>query len=292
MSLRRRTMLVAGPTALLVAGLVVALVHGPAQAPTRLTGSPIAVQKTISPRNPQFGDAVTATVDVSVDPRRVDPRSVRAQSAFAPYRVTSSTRAVRRIGSVSIVHFEYRLRCLEMACVPQGGRRSVRLRPLRIAYAKDGRAATVQRAWPVLHVTTRVSAADLRQPFFRVGAPRPSQPDYRLPPGPTGYALLVLAALLALGGTALVARAAFRGRRLPRTEGSPTLEGILSQLASASSNGDPVRRRRALEQLARELEPLDESLSIESRVLAWSPEDPRPESIADLTGRVQAAVRP
>jgi hypothetical protein len=67
---------------------------------------------------------------------------------------------------------------------------------------------------------------------------------------------------------------------------------VLSELTASSSNGDSGRRRRALEMLARELEPLDQSLSAESRVLAWGPEEPRPQAISDLTARVRKEVRP
>jgi hypothetical protein len=93
----------------------------------------------------------------------------------------------------------------------------------------------------------------------------------------------------AAGGLALVGRAVLpllalaRGRR----RGTP-LERILGELTSA--NGDIGRRRRTLEQLARELEPLDESLSFESRVLAWSPQEPEPAAISDLARRVRTVV--
>ena len=102
--------------------------------------------------------------------------------------------------------------------------------------------------------------------------------------------LLVVALACALGGLALLARAIlpsspFTGRR----RGTP-LERILDELTSGRANGDIGRRRRTLEQLARELEPLDEPLSFESRVLAWAPQEPEPEAISDLAKRVRTAV--
>jgi uncharacterized protein (DUF58 family) len=140
-------------------------------------------------------------------------------------------------------------------------------------------------------VHTRVSASDVKQPFLRVGPAQPSQTQYRLPPEAIGYTLLALAALLALGGGALALRVAFGAGWVPRRSGAAPLERILRELAGASSNGDSGRRRRALEDLARELEPVNEPLSVESRVLAWAPQDPPPEAIADLTSRVLAEVR-
>ena len=57
-------------------------------------------------------------------------------------------------------------------------------------------------------------------------------------------------------------------RRLELRRRAPTpLDRALGELATA--NGDSGRRRRALEQLAREIEPIDPGLSAESRVLAW-----------------------
>jgi hypothetical protein len=275
----------------LVAAFVVAVVHRPGQASVRVAGGPLSVKKTLSPRDPQFGDTVTATVDVSVDSRRVDARTVRVAGRFAPYRIFSRTQAVRRTGSVSLVHLEYRLRCLDVACAPQGERKIFRFADLRVVYRGIRGPATLSSIWPAFRVHTRVTAADLQRPFLRVGPPHESRVDYRLPPRPTGYTLLALAAVLALGGALLVVRAGLRGRRFLRAAALAPLDRILDELAAASSNGDSGRRRRALEELARELEPLHASLSAESRVLAWAPQAPGPDNIAELTSRVRTAVR-
>jgi hypothetical protein len=277
---------------LLAAAFAVAVLRRPAQAPVRLDGRPLSVVKTLSPRDPQFGDTVTATVDVSVDSSRVDAGSVRVHGSFAPYRVASSRRTVRRTGNVSLVRVEYRLRCLDLGCVPQGEQRTLHFGPVRVGYRDGQRPATLRTNWPALRVHTRVTASDLQRPFFQVAPPRAAPAEYRLPPEATGYTLLGLAALLALGGAALIARLGLRRRQwLPRLGGVPALEQILDELAAASANGDSGHRRKALEHLARELEPLDESLSVESRVLAWAPQDPGPETIAELTARVLRAVR-
>ena len=79
-------------------------------------------------------------------------------------------------------------------------------------------------------------------------------------------------------------------RRRPRRREVPPLERALAELATASADDDPGRRRRALESLAHELERLDAPLSAESRLLAWSPRDPQPEAISELSLRVRGAV--
>ena len=143
--------------------------------------------------------------------------------------------------------------------------------------------------WPALRVHARVQAADLLQPMLRVGPPQ-AQPSYRLPPGVTGWALLAVALAGALGGLTLLARAVLPSLAFARRRPGTPLERILRELSNGSANGDAGRRRGALEQLARELEPLDEPLSFESRVLAWAPQEPEPETISDLVRRAHTVV--
>jgi hypothetical protein len=273
---------------LLAAGLAaffaVAALRGPPQGAVRLSGRPVAVVRTLSAAEPQFGDSVVATIEVFVDARRVDPRSVAVDARFTPFAVTSSTRSVRRAGGVSIVRVVDRLDCLDAPCLPKSAAATFRFPRLRIAY----RGGVLVAAWPALRVHARLEAADLAHAVLRVGPPQAHQ-SYRLPPGVTGWLLLAAGLVGALGGFTLIARATLpllavaRGRR----RGTP-LERILGELTSA--NGDIGRRRRTLEQLARELEPLDESLSFESRVLAWSPQEPEPAAISDLAQRVRSVV--
>lgn len=267
----------------LAALFVVAALHGPAQSAVRLAGRPVAVLRTLTPDEPQFGDSVVATIQVFVDTRRVDLRSVAVDARFAPFVVTSGTRSVHRAGRISILRIVDRLDCLDAPCLPKGAAATFRFPRLRIAY----RGGTLTAAWPALRVHARLEAADLDREVLRVGVPT-AHPSYRLPPGVTGWLLLAAGVAGALGGLALIGRAALPllavgGRR----RGSP-LERILGELAGA--NGDIGRRRRTLEQLARELEPLDESLSFESRVLAWSPQEPEAAAVADLARRVRTAV--
>jgi hypothetical protein len=270
---------------LLAAGFALAVLRRPHEPPVRLLGRPIAVVKSLSPQDPQFGDTVVAKVDVYTDPHRVDPRTVRVVTSFRPYRVASRTRTLSTQGGVSVTHVEARLRCLEVACVPTGQAAGFRFAPVRIGYRDGAGAASLVAKWSPLRVHSRVTAADLLHPRLRVPPANGVSSGYRLPPAATGYALLVLSGLFALAGAWLLLRVAL-GR--VRGRSATALERILAELASG--NGDAGRRRRALDELARALEPVDESLSTESRALAWAPHDPRPDAVLDLTTRVRAAV--
>jgi hypothetical protein len=287
---RRSLAVVVLAVALLVA-FVVALLHRPGQAAVRLGGRPVSIQKTLSPREPSFGDTVTATVDVVVDRRRADVPSVRVRGRFAPYRIVSSRRTERRLGATTTVRVEERLQCLDLACVPPRGTGTLRFPAVEVSYVAGQAPATLRSPWPALRLHSRVMPVDLQRPFFRVPPARRAPVDYRVPPRAAGIVLLVLSALLALAGAATLLRVGLPAALRSRPRVAPALERILHELAAASSNGDSGRRRRALEHLARELEPVDASLSAESRVLAWAPDDPRPEAIADLTSRIAGMAR-
>jgi hypothetical protein len=293
-TLRPRRLLQLGALALLVAlavGFALALAHRPSGARVDLSGRAVSVRQALTPRDPQFGDTVVATIDVFADPSRVDVGSVQVKAGFEPYSVTSSSRSVRTIGGISVIHLERRLRCLDLPCVPVARVKAFRFGPVRVSYRTDARTHTVSSPSPTLRVHSRVTEADLARPVLRVPGPVAAPDRYRLPQTATGYALLALAALLAAGGAALLLRVALR-RISPVRRRLPPLERVLRELAAASLNGDSGRRRRALEELARELEPLDLPLSVESRILAWGPGEPQPEAISDLTSRIRTAVRP
>ena len=266
-----------------IAAFAVAALHRPAQTAVRLAGPPVETLRSLAPTEPQFGDVVVATVEVFVDARRVDPRSVKPDARFAPFSVTSSTLSTRRTGGVSIVRIVDRLECLASDCLAQGETAAFRFPALRVAY----RGGALTAAWPRLRVHPRVQAADLLHPMLRVAPPH-AQSSYRLPPGATGWTLLALALAGALGGVALLVKAVLPSPPARRRHGTP-LERILQELAGGA-NGDAGRRRTALEELARELEHVDEPLSFESRVLAWAPQEPEPGAISDLARRVRTAV--
>jgi hypothetical protein len=285
---RPRRLLQLSAIALLVAlgaGLAAALLRGGGQERIDLGGRPIIVQQQLVPLEPQFGDTVTATAEVFTR-AGIDPRAVRVRTHFAPYGVVSTTRRVREVGDVAVVSVITRLRCLEVGCLPKGTLRTFRFKPLRVLY---GGGSTTE-PWPALRVHSRLTKSDTARPIVRVPPPVAAPVHYRISPTAAGIVLLVLAVLLAAGGAFLLLRVAVR-RIGPARPSAPPLEQVLGELAASCSNGNSARRRRALEALARELEPLDEALSDESRVLAWAPSDPQAATISDLTKRVRTAVR-
>jgi hypothetical protein len=275
----RRRLLQAGALALLIAlgaGLTLALLHGPSHGD--LGSGPLTIRTQLSPQDPQFGDTVVATIDVSGA-----RDNVRVRSNFAPYAVVSTRRSVRAAGGESFVRIVTRLRCLELSCLPGAAIKTFRLKPVRVS----GEA----HAWPPLRVHSRITKGDSARPVLRVPPPAAAPARYGVSPTAAGTVLLVLAGLLAAGGVFLLLRVALR-KIVPTRRPLPPLERVLAELAASSSNGDFGRRRRALEELARELEPLDEPLSVESRVLAWGPDEPRPEAVSDLATRVRQEVHP
>jgi hypothetical protein len=174
--------------------------------------------------------------------------------------------------------------------VPAGRAKTFHFRPVRVSYEDGSTTRTATSSWPVLQVHSRVTAADVARPVLSVPAPVAAPARYRFSPTAAGWALIVVAVLLAASGAALLLSVGLR-RIAPTPERVAPLERVLGELAASCSNGDSGRRRRALEDLARELEPLDEPLSLESRVLAWGPDDPQPAAISDLTTRVRTEVR-
>jgi hypothetical protein len=275
----------------LAIGFAVAIARRPGEPPVRLEGAPLSVTQTLSPADARFGDAVTASTRVFVDPSRVDPRSVRLATSFAPYAVAARTRTIHRMSGLQVVDVVERLRCLGAACVPVTPVRSFRFAPLRVTYRLGGRSVRVAASpWPVLRVRGHVVKADLDTPSFRVGRPETVSLGYRMRPRSTAYVLLAAAALAALAGAALVLRFALDRLRRRRALETP-LQRILAELAAASANGDTERRRLALDELALELGPRDESLAGASSVIAWARHEPDPDTIAMLAERVEELER-
>lgn len=274
----RLRLLVLALAAALAAGFLAAVLHRPGgHRPVALGTKPVSVRQTLSPRDAQFGDTVVATTDVAAD------RPVQLTARFAPYRVVSSSRSVRQDGGLRLTHVEQRLRCLAATCVPPRSSTTVRFPPLQVTYRGGSRSLP----WPPLRIGSRIGSGDIRRALFRVPQPAPVVHSAR---PVAGWSLLALAVVLATAGAALLLRLWLPRRPAPSRE-PPPLERALAE-ATASAGAGAGRRRRALDALARELEPLDPPLSAESRVLAWAPPDPAADAIIDLTGRVREAVAP
>lgn len=285
MSTRARRLLRIGALGLLVAlaaGLAYALLSGSSRQRVDFGGRTVLVRQELEPQEPQFGDTVVATTEVFTAPG-IDPDGVRLRTDFAPYEVASTSRTARQVGNASVVRVVTRLHCLVYACLPHARLKTFRFAPARISYG----GGSVSKAWPALRVHSRLTKADAEHPVVRVPPPVAAPARFRGSPTAAGVVLLVLAALLAAAGAALLLRVGLRRGPERRT---PPLEQVLRELAASCSNGDSGRRRRALDALARELAPLDASLSAESRVLAWGPVEPQAAAIAELTDRVRTVA--
>jgi hypothetical protein len=282
----RRTAALAAVGALAVAGVLAWLVlRAPATPQMGLTQPPIQARTSFSPLDPQLGDPVTATVDVFLDTTEIDPASVRLAVRVPPYRVVGSTRTRHDTGASTVLRFQRRLECLEEPCVSLHALKTFAFPDLVIRYRDAGAPMTAVVGWPRLTVHSRLDAARRASPQVRLPQPRSAVPSFRVDPHRAGVALLVAAALLGAAGVALLLwlvaapLLARRGRVGP-------VERILRELQGA--NGDSGRKRSALEQLARELAPLDGELAQESRVLAWAPDDPPPDAVDEVARRARA----
>lgn len=250
----------------------------------------------LDPASPHFGDRVTASVEILVDPRQVDPASVRLVTDFEPYRPAAPPRASRREanGLVTIRH-RFLLLCLRNPCRPPvGGVRTFRFTPARATFRRlDGSSGEFTRRWYPLTVASRLSRdlalrGDWQARLFPLPAVR-----YRFDPGGLSAALFAAAILLAVAGAALVARAygplvraELRRRGLARLRAT---ERELALLRDAVARGDAAGQRRALDGLAVALgENGGNDLALGARRLAWSRPEPRAEESLALADEVES----
>jgi hypothetical protein len=284
----RRTAAPAAAGALVVVGVLAwALLRAPGTPELGLVQPPLEARTSFTRLDPQVGDAVVAAVDVLLDRSEIDPASVRLAMRVAPYRVVGSTRTRHDTGATTLLHLERRLECLREPCVPLRPLKTFRFPDLVLRYRDGATPTTAVVAWPRLTVHSRLDAARRASPQLRLLARHSAPPSFRVDPHRAGVALLVVGALLGAAGVALLLWLAAAPLVARRRRIGP-VERILRELQGA--NGDSGRRRTALEQLARELAPLDGPLSQESRVLAWAPHDPPPDAVDELARRARAVV--
>jgi len=242
-----------------------------------------------------FGDPLTARLDVTVDPARVDAASVRVRPRFSPYRIVTRERTERRSGAV-LLSYRYELECLAPACVPQHNRTEHRFLPVLVSFrTPEGRAATRQVQWPAYLVTSRLTDAERAAPAQSLRSHVVvAAVSYRIDPGTLRAMLLALTVALVLAAAALVA-VAFRRRRAPKAapepDGLSPLARALRRVRASIASGRPDERRKALGQLGRALRGLDRGeLADDSARLAWSALEPTPEATNAFAGRVESTV--
>jgi hypothetical protein len=254
------------------------------------TGPAATASTAVSPAFPSFADRVTADVSVLVDPRRVDPHSVRVDARFTPYRALGSPqRSESASGSSTLVRYRYIIDCLVRECLP---RNPFVFPRARVRY-RGQEAGELTAVWPQVLVVPRVQAEDLKLKQMRDGLRPLPRPSYRVSPVGLELALGGAAVLLVLGAGGLVIRT--RPRRapasVPETNGALSpLETALVLVRQAASRDDAVMQRKALERLASELRRAGlPGLARSARRLAWSQREPRARSTNALADEVVRA---
>jgi hypothetical protein len=301
---------VTGRTAVAAAAAVVlaCLGAGGARAGSLLPAA--RLQTSISPGPHLFGDAVRARLDVFVDRRRADPKTVRVDTKFFPYdRVGAPARTTATKGPIARISYTYTLDCLTIPCTP-GLDKQVALITFPVAVARyrdlDGTPRGLAVKWPPFRVFSRLppltpeqrslSTSQFRNPALALnasfGVPKAS---YRMSAGGLA-ALLFGAALLALGLAAVAGRPVLAHLRQTTHvfEAAPLtpLEQALERVEAAARGSDARGDREALARLARELRQagMDE-LVLPARELAWSGSEPTAEESLALVQRVRTALR-
>jgi len=300
---RRR--LLGGLAALLAVAVLVAVValRDDGSSSETLEGAqPLEARVVVSPRVVLFGDTVTARVQVALDRARIDPDSLRVDTAFAPWQFVRAPQRIRRDADrATYVETVYVIRCLGPTCVPSRASSSREFQAVELTYDEvgGGRGSTEIR-WPVLVMNTRLVSDDFgrRDEYgtaWRADLATLPAASYRLPPALLVALLLGGAAALALGGGRLAYSA------LPRREEPPApeppapppppdltpLERALALLEEPTPLDGAAERRRALEFVAEHFDERDRSLAASARALAWRSGQPAPAESVGLAGRVR-----
>jgi hypothetical protein len=252
----------------------------------------LAARAAVTPRTARFGDPIDASVDVVVDPARVDPGSVRLDAGFAPYVAARTVRQEQRAGRAVGVSFRVTLECLTAVCAPAQTRETYRLPPATVAYrARTGEPGARTVLWPAFRIASHLPLPGTTNPLSLLRAATPlAAPGYRISPTLLSALLLAAACVLAAGGGAL-AFAGLRRRHAPVRPATPAspLERALALVLDGSANGSLSARRRALERLAVELGRAGHAgLADRARRVAWSADEPSPRAVAELAGHVRA----
>lgn len=286
--------------ALVAAGVVVLSWDGGAtggEQPRVTSSSGIDAYADLATYEVQFGDTVTALVEVTVDRSRVDPASVRVRADFSPWHAVGKP-VVRRSDGTTATYLEtrYRIQCLESFCLTDGPSGVFDFPPARVTYrlAGDDEGAAVSRtvraAWPDLVVQARYApprpgrGKAQKPPRWQADVLSLPAPSYRLAPWLL-VTLLCAGAAACAGGAVLLGRRALRppvaaAQPAPVAAGdglvSTPLEQALALLEQPSRVNGSGDRRRALELVADVLVRRGvRALALSTRALAWSRAVPR-----------------
>lgn len=262
----------------------------------------LVARASVTPRRSLFGQVVTATVQVVVDPRRIDPKSVIVTGRFRPFELRDETSARSRVGRADVLTFRWALQCTVAACIPRGptGRAlgaatSFSLRPAHlVARATDGRTVRRTVAWPVFGVQSRLTAEDVALSLPKIESPLAAPAvSWRVRPVVVGAVASMLAALLLVGAALLVGSVALADGRPLRVLRIPShltpVERALRLAEHAARKGETDESRKALERLAVELRRQGATArAADAERLAWSNAQPTAETVTELATAVRA----
>jgi hypothetical protein len=252
----------------------------------------VVAASTITPQSSLFADPLSAEVDVTVDPRRIDPASVQLTPSFAPFTVRSQSRRIDTgVGAAAIVRFRYAIECTVPACVPLMGKssaagaqtNSIVLPASKLGMRlRNGTTLAKSVAWPPITVHSRLTDEEVGFSTPRLPPSfTPPVVSWRLSPDLVGGLSLAVAVLLLLGAGALVASVAAGDTtvlRLRRPSRLSPVERALRLAEHAAASGEQEEERKALERLSAELERSGHAeLANRARSLAWSEHEPEPE---------------
>ena len=255
------------------------------------------IDTSVPPSVHLFADPIVAHVDLLFDKRRVNPDRIVVDAVFRPYeQVSPPVRERSDVANAVRVRYSYPLQCFARACAPTSGRNQVQWPPVRVTYTlveAQARANDVE-VWPPVDVASRLGPSDIQEAGWRADL-TPPEVSYRVSPGWLAAGLAGSSLLLVLGAGML---AAWLLRSRPeealagaQVDAVPPLSRAIDRVVRASSNGSMPERRRALEQLARELDRADEpALATRTRRLAWSAAEPSGDAAAALAAEVRGAV--
>jgi hypothetical protein len=271
---------------------------GGSYAPRRLV-----VRTSVTPSRTLFGQVVTATVQIVVDPRRIDPRSIQVQGRFAPFAVRDEHDTRGRIGRAQVRTFSFALQCLSSACMPRapklararGAATTFALHTANLT-ARDakGHAVRVSVRWPVFGVQSRLTEQDIALGEPKIESPLAAPPvTWRVRPVVLGAVASALALVLLLGAGGLIASVALgdgrplRVLRIPRN--LTPVERALRLAEHAARHGETDESRKALERLAVELRRRGAAHhATDAERLAWSAGRPTEERVEELAAAVRS----
>lgn len=251
-----------------------------------------AATASLSSRAVSFGDLLVARLDVVLDPRAVDPRSIAIRPSFGAYRVvgqglTTTTGAAERLS------YRYVLECLDSVCAPPSTRIEQQFQPATVSYrTRTGAAVSERVTWPSYLLSSRLTDAERRSPGRKLSFDTTPPPaTYRIDPGVLRGLLAALAGLLVLAAAVLVGLALHRPTAVDAADQSESrLAQALRAVWASAANGRPTERRKALGWLGRELRAAERpSEADEATRLAWSADVPTATSAGEFATKVETA---